>query len=547
MKKLFICVIIIFSYRSISLEAAIGSSGFMYSEVTVCDTTAMPGDTIMVEILTSDVTGLGITSCEITLTFNPDFLEALEAKEGILITPDWIMCSNPMFGEIRIALAGVEELAGAGSIVIVPFIVNSDALPRDSSIINFSHFMFNEDTTLASTSNGKISVLALEGHCRYWSNSTGIVDVKMELSGNRYDTVLTDNDGHYGFCVEKGESCMVMPGKENVGRDNAISAYDGALILKDIIKTDTLTGNECIAGDVSGNGDITSYDAALVLKYSVGIIEHFPAGDWVFQPDSESCPGIDSNILNEDYTAVLYGDVSGNYLSKGKGNNYPRDTVLIKIRDIVPNGDTVNIIVRAEGITGQEIISCDMEVIFDSTLLRVLNVRTGSVISSEWLSESRVSGGKVDAALAGTKGITGDGSLLEITFIKNAEQPVDKTVLHFNEFAFNEGKVLAKMEDGVLSLGSGIKGLSPEEISLKISGVLSVNPPVITYSLPARARISLNIYDISGRVVSSLINREQGAGTYNMGVDTKDLSSGIYFVELLSGSYRKAEKFVLMK
>ncbi len=57
----------------------------------------------------------------------------------------------------------------------------------------------------------------------------------------------------------------------------------------------------------------------------------------------------------------------------------------------------------------------------------------------------------------------------------------------------------------------------------------------------------LNIYNIAGRNISTLIQDNLSAGTYEVHWNSGDLASGVYFYELVSGSYRKTMKMILLK
>jgi len=61
----------------------------------------------------------------------------------------------------------------------------------------------------------------------------------------------------------------------------------------------------------------------------------------------------------------------------------------------------------------------------------------------------------------------------------------------------------------------------------------------------------LQVYDISGRLVKTLMSRPMAAGRYTVdwdgtAVDGKPMSSGVYFYVLRSGDYREMRKMVLM-
>ena len=58
---------------------------------------------------------------------------------------------------------------------------------------------------------------------------------------------------------------------------------------------------------------------------------------------------------------------------------------------------------------------------------------------------------------------------------------------------------------------------------------------------------SLQIYDLTGRVVDVLVNGDLGAGNHEIQWDASQQSSGIYFVELIAREKRDVQKLILLK
>jgi photosystem II stability/assembly factor-like uncharacterized protein len=69
----------------------------------------------------------------------------------------------------------------------------------------------------------------------------------------------------------------------------------------------------------------------------------------------------------------------------------------------------------------------------------------------------------------------------------------------------------------------------------------------INYQIPSTGHVSLKIYDILGREIATLVNEEKSAGNYEIKFDGSNLSSGVYFYRLQSGSFSETKKFVLLK
>ena len=59
--------------------------------------------------------------------------------------------------------------------------------------------------------------------------------------------------------------------------------------------------------------------------------------------------------------------------------------------------------------------------------------------------------------------------------------------------------------------------------------------------------VTLKIYDILGREVATLVNKQQKAGNYEVQFDASNLTSGIYFYCLQSGSFNESKKMILLK
>ncbi|TKJ40121.1 hypothetical protein CEE37_10320 [candidate division LCP-89 bacterium B3_LCP] len=102
-----------------------------------------------------------------------------------------------------------------------------------------------------------------------------------------------------------------------------------------------------------------------------------------------------------------------------------------------------------------------------------------------------------------------------------------------------------------LLMGWDIKTESVAGSNLVELNSASPNPfnpsTLISYKLPAMSCISLNVYDISGRLVSELANGWRDAGVHEVTFDASGLTSGIYIYRLKSGDHTVSGKMVLMK
>jgi hypothetical protein len=88
----------------------------------------------------------------------------------------------------------------------------------------------------------------------------------------------------------------------------------------------------------------------------------------------------------------------------------------------------------------------------------------------------------------------------------------------------------------------------PTEYSISQNYPNPFNPTTrIKFALPKTALTKLTIYDLLGREIQILINRELEAGYHEIAVDANNLPSGVYFYGIQSGDFIQTKKLILMK
>ena len=69
----------------------------------------------------------------------------------------------------------------------------------------------------------------------------------------------------------------------------------------------------------------------------------------------------------------------------------------------------------------------------------------------------------------------------------------------------------------------------------------------IRYELPQAGHVTLRVYDMLGREVIELVNREQEAGRKEIQFDASGLASGTYFYRLNADGVVQTKKMVVVK
>jgi len=88
----------------------------------------------------------------------------------------------------------------------------------------------------------------------------------------------------------------------------------------------------------------------------------------------------------------------------------------------------------------------------------------------------------------------------------------------------------------------------PSHYSLHHNYPNPFNPSTrITYDLPTPSRVTLEIFDLLGRHLTTMVNGTQSAGTHSILFDGSFLPSGLYFYRLQAGDFIQTQKMVLLK
>jgi len=107
-----------------------------------------------------------------------------------------------------------------------------------------------------------------------------------------------------------------------------------------------------------------------------------------------------------------------------------------------------------------------------------------------------------------------------------------------------------------ITAGEPVSAATPDELPdvQPLTPELSQNYPnpfnpstIITYALPERTHVTLAVYDMLGRRVSSLVDAVQPPGTHRAFLDAGGLTSGVYFYRLTAGGQTLSRSMTLIK
>ncbi|UCG53849.1 MAG: T9SS type A sorting domain-containing protein [Candidatus Latescibacterota bacterium] len=90
--------------------------------------------------------------------------------------------------------------------------------------------------------------------------------------------------------------------------------------------------------------------------------------------------------------------------------------------------------------------------------------------------------------------------------------------------------------------------LAPHRFSLSQNYPNPFNPTTtISFSLAKASHVRLEIFDIAGRRVATLVDESKDAGPHHVEFDASSLSSGIYIYRIKAGDMTESRKMMLIK
>ncbi|HUX61859.1 MAG TPA: T9SS type A sorting domain-containing protein [Ignavibacteriaceae bacterium] len=126
----------------------------------------------------------------------------------------------------------------------------------------------------------------------------------------------------------------------------------------------------------------------------------------------------------------------------------------------------------------------------------------------------------------------------------------------YSATAILNNSLFVATQEGIwqIPISQFITAVKSDKGSLLSSYKLNQNYPnpfnpttTITFQIPKSSFVTLKVYDVLGREVSTLMNEQKSPGTYSVNFNASNLSSGVYFYRMKVGSFVETKKLVLLK
>jgi hypothetical protein len=405
----------------------------------------------------------GLTAAEVTVVFNSSVLTARRATTGSL-TSGWMLEANTGTpGSIRLAMASTAgSVSGSGVLANIEFEVTG--APGSQTALTVAAVSLNDGAIPVTAANGSFTVhrvYSVSGAVRFWNGAAPVPGTLLTLTGNSVHMGASNAEGLYSVTGAPAGNYVMTPSKSADIR--GIGAFDASLALQHAVGSATLVGQPAIAADVDSSGTVTAMDAFYILQHAANLITPpFPGSGmvWRFQPGKRSYSDLSSDLTEQNYTAILLGDVSGNWPSEqdGSGQVYgagegspmaPGTTVspeglaasvktpMIRLKVGNPAADGTVLAEVHLDPNGTQVFSVTLDLQYDNTRAVPVSADLGPA-TQNWLKAQNFNvAGKVRAALAGAAPVIQRGHLLTLKF--QLSSPAGNLSLTPDKGEINEG------------------------------------------------------------------------------------------------------------
>ncbi len=353
--------------------------------------TGQAGSDVTVPLRISDVSGQGVRSYTVVVTYDSDLISAVSASSTGTLTADW---GNPSFqkvdGQVVIQGKSTTALSGEGILVNLVFHVQADVTDGVTTPISLVFAQLNTGSPEITTANG---LLTLRGTPDTQAPRITFGPFPQNISATGAQIIwMTDEPSTE--IVEFGETA-------SLGQAAGQSVVSGK--LHRVALSGLLPGKtyyfQVKSSDRWGNGPTTS---------SVG-----------------------------SFTTTSGGEVQV---------SLPARTVQAGAQFDWP--------VQMGDVSGKKVGSADITILFDPDVLTAISASTAGTRASGWGPPTfTISRGKIIIAMAGINYLSGSGSLVKIHFqVAGGAKAGTKIPVVFKRFVFNEGTPASIYKAGVFTV-----------------------------------------------------------------------------------------------
>lgn len=520
-------------------------------------------------------------------------MSTFACKESLTATTNWVaevnVCSNDGLADFIPLKNNINEPVGAHYAFIITDemgainqVIQADSfnfegsgeginrvygVSYDGELIYHQGDLYTSITSdsCAIVSSSDVFLTIFKEHCK--ANISGKIthpdgnprsDIEVFLNDD--DSTKTNEEGIFEFKYVSTKTSYTITPKENSAVSQGVNTGDLVIIRKHILGIETMTsGIQIIAADVSNNGRVSTGDLLQLQRLILGIYEDFPNNQsWRFINALDLATGqldlsnfteaftidnLTTDTADVDFIGVKIGDVS-NAVSSGllEQEIKSQNTLQFEIKDVLLKaGERISIPVSAKNFRNIEAFQFTINL--DGLVFENM---ASEVLQSNKLQFAQLDSETITTLWSNESPLDTDQSIFTLDLLSTKDVQLSEGI-SFNSsvtpaIAYTSS---AESMDIVLSVQS-----TPELIQGNSNELFQntpnpfINETSIPFYLNDGGQVTLNIYDTSGRVISTKIS------TYDKGdhlITLKNLDTlpeGMLYYQLASSGFTETKKMV---
>jgi hypothetical protein len=393
-------------------------------------------------------------------------------------------------------------------------------------------------------------------------------DVEVVLNGGGMSNTvsfMTDDQGHFAFPDVPMHSSYQVKAQYDVDPMNGISTLDLVLIQRHLLGYDQFdTPYKYIAADINGSESISAGDIAELRKMILGLYVDFQNNEsWRFVdqdyqfPDPNDPFPFDEQVdiddlrqdeMTSDFVAVKIGDISGDAEVGGLNSNQPRggQFEVTTNAEINAANNEVLIPIVVTALENDEWIALQFTGEYDPSIMEFTGMRSGALTVTEENVADISSKGMITVSWGNITArhlSVGETLMTAVFELKDVVGSMDAM------------KVSSAITSAVAyDVDQNVHAIHGKNNSGTTGFVLHQNTPnpfrgstTIGFELPESMKYSVDVFDMSGKVLQS-IEGYGSRGYQSIEIEmTKSSSSSVLYYQLKTEQHSATKKMVIIE
>lgn len=393
----------------------------------------------------------------------------------------------------------------------------------------------------------------------------GVMNVKVELSGNSMQSIMTDDNGMFEFSNVANDHDYTIRPLKNDDPLNGISTYDLVLISGHVLNTKLLTTPyQIIAADANRSGNVSTLDIVELRKMILRINHQFSNNtswrfvdkDFIFSdprnplavgfPEAVNYNNLSNDELDANFIAVKIGDINGdaetNALAVDDRTFAERQFINVENQTLKVGEETT---IRFDLDESLDLLGFQFTLEFDPAFAELIDIAENNAVSTSNFGLAHLDKGIITSSWH--KSNETDNVFFELTFAAKAEMELKDLIKITSQYTTAEAYSTAgELKDVTLNFG--------DDTATSEGFALYQNKPnpfregtSIGFELPEAMGGTLTIFSLSGKVVK-VISNDFPKGYNQVEIDKNTLlESGVYYYRLETDLFAATRKMIYVK